>query len=480
MSIETESSSDPGSNVTGPTAQAGRSTPLEAFQRAREAFADGRTRSEQWRRRQLEALARLLDDNATAVEQALTRDLGKPPFEGWLTDIGSSRTEIDHALSNLASWMKPERARMPLLAQPGKASVVHEPLGTVLVIAPWNYPVQLVVSPLVGVLAAGNTAVVKPSELAPAASELLADLLPRYLDGVEVVEGAVDTSTELLALPFDHIFFTGSTSVGRVVMKAAAEHLVPVTLELGGKSPAIVTGSADMEVAATRIAWGKLLNAGQTCIAPDYVLTHGSRRDEFVDHYAQAMDRFLGSDPRHSPDYARIVNQRHHDRLTGLISDPHGGTVVLGGQADADDRYLAPTVIVEPDPGSQLMTDEIFGPILPVIDVEDVPQAVAFVRSRPKPLALYVFGDDDDDVSEVIEGTSSGSVCVNHTLLQITVPELPFGGVGPSGMGRYHGRAGFETFSNAKSVLRKPIRPEVSLPYPPYTSLKQWLLRRFM
>jgi aldehyde dehydrogenase (NAD+) len=452
----------------------------DAFQRAKAAFDDGRTRDESWRRRQLEALGRMLENNGPAIEQALSRDLGKPPFEGWLTDIGSARTEIDHALGSLGKWMKPERVRMPLVAQPGKASVVHEPLGTVLVIAPWNYPVQLVVSPLVGVLAAGNTAVVKPSELAPATSALLADLLPRHLDGVEVVEGGVETSTELLELPFDHIFFTGSTSVGRVVMRAAAENLVPVTLELGGKSPAIVTTSADMEVAATRIAWGKLLNAGQTCIAPDYVLVHRSRRDEFVDHYARAVEGFLGKDPQRSPDYARIVSRRHHDRLTGLIAGDHGGTVVLGGDADADELFIAPTVVVEPDLDSPLMTDEIFGPILPVLDIDDVDQAASFVRSRPKPLALYMFAHNSDAIERVISRTSSGSVCVNHTVVQIAVPELPFGGVGPSGMGRYHGRAGFDTFSNAKSVLHKPIRPEVKLPYPPYTSLKQRILRKLL
>lgn len=457
----------------------GGSTPKGAFQQARAAFDDGRTGDVGWRRQQLAALGRLLEDNAGAIEQALGRDLGKPPFEGWLTDIGVSRAEIDQALGNLDKWMKPHRIRVPFVAQPGRASVVYEPLGTVLVIAPWNYPVQLVVAPLVGVLAAGNTAVVKPSELAPASSSLLAELLPRYVDGVEVVEGGVEISTELLAQPFDHILFTGSTSVGRVVMKAAAENLVPVTLELGGKSPVIVTDSADLEVAATRIAWGKLLNAGQTCIAPDYVLVHGSQRDEFVDRYARAVEQFLGSDPRQSPDYARIVNRRHHDRLTGLIAGDHGGTVVVGGDSDADERFIAPTVVVEPDPDSALMTDEIFGPILPVLDVDDVDQAVAFVRSRPKPLALYVFADDDD-VDRVIGGTSSGSVCINHTLVQTAVPELPFGGVGPSGTGRYHGRAGFETFSNAKSVLKKPTRPEVSLPYPPYTPLKQRILRRFM
>lgn len=396
-----------------------------------------------------------------------------------MTEVGVSRAEIDHALGNLDKWTKPHRIRVPFVAQPGRASIVHEPLGTVLVIAPWNYPITLVVGPLVGALAAGNTAVVKPSELAPASSALLAELLPRYVDGVEVVEGAVETSTQLLALPFDHILFTGSTSVGRVVMKAAAENLVPVTLELGGKSPAVVTASADLEVAATRIAWGKLLNAGQTCIAPDYVLVNGSRRDEFIDLYARALEKFLGADPQHSPDYARIVNRHHHERLTGLITGDHGGTVVLGGDANADERFIAPTVVVGPDPDSALMTDEIFGPILPVLDFDELDQALTFVRSRPKPLALYAFGDDDD-VDRVVGGTSSGSVCVNHTLVQSAVPELPFGGVGPSGMGRYHGQAGFETFSNAKSVLKKPTRPEISLTYPPYTSLKQRILRKFV
>jgi aldehyde dehydrogenase (NAD+) len=291
-----------------------------------------------------------------------------------------------------------------------------------------------------------------------------------------VVEGGPDVATELLAERWDHIFFTGSTRIGRVVMEAAAKHLTPVTLELGGKSPAIVHRSANLAVAGRRIAWGKFLNAGQTCIAPDHVLVDEEVHDELVEQIRRAVIDFYGDDPRASADYARIVNRGHFDRLTTLVDG--SGEAAVGGQSDPDDCYLAPTVLVGTTPDAPVMEEEIFGPILPVLPVASVDEAIDRVNARPKPLALYVFADDDDVVDSVLDRTSSGGVCVNHTLVHITPPELPFGGVGESGTGRYHGRSGFDTFSNLKSVLRKPTRPDPALLYPPYTRTKATIVRK--
>jgi aldehyde dehydrogenase (NAD+) len=387
--------------------------------------------------------------------------------------------EIKHILKHLEAWARPRRASMPLTLQPAKGRIRAEPLGVVLVISPWNYPIQLLVTPLATALAAGNCVVAKPSEVAPACSAVLARLIPQYVDdgAVAVVEGSVPETTALLEQRFDHIFFTGSTEVGRVVMRAAAEHLTPVTLELGGKSPTIVAADADLEVAARRIVWGKFINAGQTCIAPDHVLVEASVRDRLVELMVAAVESFYGTDPHRSPDLARIVSQRHLDRLQDLI-DTSGGSIELGGDSDLRDRYLSPTIICDPDPDSRLMEEEIFGPVLPVLSVESVDDAVAFVNARPKPLALYVFTGSDETAEAVLELTSSGSACVNHCVLQFLPSDLPFGGVGPSGMGSYHGRAGFDTFSNLKSVLVKPVRPDPNLLYPPYTSFKEKVVHK--
>jgi aldehyde dehydrogenase (NAD+) len=432
----------------------------------------------EWRHRQLHGLLDLLREAEDDLLRALAADLGKPAVEGWATDLGVTAAEIRHIHKHVDEWARPRRVRVGLTSRPGKGVLAPEPLGVALIVAPWNYPVQLVLAPLAAAVAAGNAAVVKPSELAPATSEVLARLLPRYLDpeAVRVVEGDASVSTALLEERFDHVFFTGSTRVGRIVAEAAAKHLTPTVLELGGKSPAIVDASADIEVAARRIAWGKFLNAGQTCIAPDHVLVHADAHDELVAHLVEAVRAFYGEDPRTSPDYARIVNQRHHARLVGLLDG--SGEVAVGGDHDADTCYLAPTVLVGTGPDAPVMADEIFGPILPVLAVPSIEDAVAAVNSRPKPLALYVFAEDDEVVDRVLDATSSGGVCVNHTILHITPPDLPFGGVGPSGMGRYHGRSGFDTFSNLKSVLRKGTRPDPNLMYPPYTEKKARIIRR--
>jgi aldehyde dehydrogenase (NAD+) len=348
-----------------------------------------------------------------------------------------------------------------------------------LVIAPWNYPVQLTLSPLATALAAGNAAVVKPSELVPETSAVLARLVRQHLDpeAVAVVEGGPEVSSELLEQRFDHIFFTGSTAVGRIVAEAAARHLTPTLLELGGKSPVVVAADADLAIAAKRLAWGKGLNAGQTCIAPDYVLVDRRHMDALVDLLVQAFADFYGPTPASSPDLAQIVNERHVQRLAGLLHG-HGGAVACGGTIDEATRKLAPTVVVDPDPASPLMQEEIFGPILPVLPVDDVDQAVAFVNGRPKPLALYLFAEDDAVTRTVVDGTSSGGVCVNHVMVHIGPPDLPFGGVGDAGHGRYHGRAGFDALSNLKPVYERRLRPDLSFIYPPYTKRKTKLLTR--
>jgi aldehyde dehydrogenase (NAD+) len=444
----------------------------------RSVFDSGRTRPYAYRLAQLEALERLLVAEEGAILAALKADLGKPAMEGWLAEINDVLGGVRHVKKHLKAWMKPERAPAPLWLLPGKARIQRDPLGVVLIIAPWNYPFSLALNPLVGAIAAGNTAVVKPSEVAPSTSRLLAELLPRYLDAeaVKVVEGGVAETTALLAQRFDHIFYTGNGSVGRIVMAAAAKHLTPVTLELGGKSPCIVMPGADLTISARRIAWAKFMNCGQTCIAPDYVLAHEAVHDAFLDALKAALGEFYAGDPKASPDYGRIVNRRHHQRLTRLL--PGSGRVLVGGEADEDSRYLAPTVLVDVPADAPVMEDEIFGPILPVLKVPDLDAAVGFVNARPKPLAAYLFGGTDADFAAVAERTSSGGLVHNHAVIHIGVHDLPFGGVGESGQGAYHGRHSFETFSHRKAVVQRPFFGDVDFMYPPYNAKKQGWLRR--
>jgi aldehyde dehydrogenase (NAD+) len=447
----------------------------------RDSFQSGRTRPIEWRHRQLDGLLRVLQDGGDRLVEAMQADFGKPTVEAHATDIAFTVTEVKHIRKHVEDWAKPRKAKLRLKDMPGKGTVQPEPLGVALIIAPWNYPVQLLVAPMAAAIAAGNAIVAKPSELVPRTSAALAELLREHLDpdAIAVVEGGVDVSTRLLEQRFDHIFFTGSTAVGKVVAKAAAEHLTPTVLELGGKSPAIVAPDADISVTAHRIAWGKFLNAGQTCIAPDYILVDSVRKDELVDALVSTIGEFYGDDPSTSEDLTQIVNERHVERIEKLLAD-HGGTVVCGGTVNHETRRLAPTVIVDPDPGSALMQEEIFGPVLPVIGVDDLTDAIDFVNGRDKPLALYVFSSDDDQAQVVVDRTSSGGVCVNHTLFHITPPDLPFGGVGPSGQGRYHGKEGFLQFSNLKPVLAKPTSPDISLMYPPYTKLKSKILSKLV
>ncbi|MEN0135393.1 MAG: aldehyde dehydrogenase family protein [Rhodococcus sp. (in: high G+C Gram-positive bacteria)] len=440
----------------------------------RSTFRSGRTRSLTWRRAQLEGLARLLSEREKELAAAVEQDLGRSAIGTFMGDLAPVRAEIRHTLKNLERWSRPQRAPLPVTQQPGKAWTVAEPKGVVLVIGAWNFPLLLTLQPLVSALAAGNVVLVKPSELAPRTAQVLAELLPKYLDpsAVVVANGGAEVSAALLREKFDHVFFTGSARVGRLVATAAAEHLTPVTLELGGKSPVIVAADADLDVAARRIAWAKCVNSGQACIAPDYVLVEDSVRPAFVERLLRELDKAWRAEP------TRIVNENHFDRLTALL-DGHGGDTT-GGQRDRGTLRFGAAVVTDPDLDSPLMTEEIFGPILPVVTVTSVDDAVEMVNSRPKPLALYLFTESDDTVQTVLGNTSSGSAGVNHLLYQLLVPDLPFGGVGASGTGDYHGEHGFATFSHRKSVLRKPTNPDPSFAYPPYGAFATRLLRRIM
>jgi aldehyde dehydrogenase (NAD+) len=443
--------------------------------RLRETFATGRTRSLDWRKQQLLALEKLVVENEPAIAEALASDLGRKPFEAWLADIASTAGEAKAAAKSVRKWTR-RRFRMLEMSQlPGRAWIEHEPYGTVLIIGAWNFPFALTLGPAVGAIAAGNTVVLKPSEVAPASSALMAELVPKYLDNdaIAVVEGDGAVSQELIEQGFDHLLFTGGTEIGRKVYKSAASHLTPVTLELGGKSPVIVVADADIDVAAKRIAWTKLINSGQICIAPDYVLADAKIRDELVDKIKAAVTTFESEDPSGK----RIVNQRHFDRLTASLAATKGD-VVIGGGSDSSKMSIQPTVVVDPDPAEPLMTDEIFGPILPVLTVQSLDDAIGFVNSRPKPLAAYLFTKSKSVRERVIKEVSAGGMLVNHLVFQFATTKLPFGGVGPSGMGAYHGKWGFEEFSHKKSVLTKPTRPDLTaMIYPPYTE-KAWKLAR--
>ena len=441
----------------------------------RRVFAVGRTRVLEWRLEQLRAIERFLDEREPEIAAALAEDLGRSPAEAWLGDVASSKGEAAYARKHVRKWMRRRRESLPLAQLPGRAWVQYDPLGVVLVIGPWNYPLYLSLAPLVAAVAAGNCAVIKPSELAPATSGLLARLLPQYVDAeaVRVIEGDAATTQELLAAGFDHVLFTGGTEVGKKIMAAAAPTLTPVTLELGGKSPVIVTADADIDVAARRIAWVKLLNSGQTCIAPDYVLADHRIVADLVDKIVANVRDFRADevDPG-----LRIVNQRQFDRLVSLISTTDG-KVVTGGRSDGATLRIEPTLIVDPSPTDPVMADEIFGPLLPVLTVESLDQAVQFVNSRPKPLALYVFASGQLG-RDLIDRIPSGGAVINHVAMHCLVPALPFGGVGASGMGAYHGKWGFDTLSHRRAVLSKPARPDPRLVYPPYSQRALTIMRR--
>ncbi|GAA2172554.1 aldehyde dehydrogenase family protein [Agrococcus versicolor] len=445
----------------------------------REAVTSGRTRSVAWRRAQLDGIVRMLTQNLTLWERALAADLGKSADETHVSEVALVLDEARHARARVAGWMRARPVAAPLAVQPAWAHVRSEPLGVALVIAPWNYPLQLQLAPVVGALAAGDAVVMKPSELAPATAALLADLVPAYLDAraVRVVTGDAGVASALLEQRWDHIFYTGGERVARIVGAAAAQHLTPTVLELGGACPVWVDRSADLPVAARRIVWAKLMNAGQTCIAPNHVFVDAAVRDALVTELRAALAE-QHPDPRTSPSYSRMVSQAHLDRVVERIGD---GTAIVGGDVDRDARYVAPTFLADVAVDAPAVTEETFGPILPIVPLTDVDAFVALQRDRPKPLALYAFAGDRSVLDRIERETSSGAFGRNVALAHIMVRGLPFGGVGASGHGAYHGRRSFDLFSHAKAVLAKPTRPDtLALVIPPITERKRAVIRRLL
>lgn len=447
----------------------------EILGRLQNCFRGGRTRALSWRKQQLEQLQVMLKRHSGEIAEALASDLGKSPFEAFLTETGFVLEEIALALRHLRRWNRPQRVAVPLRLTGARAKVRPCPYGTVLILSPWNYPVQLALVPMVSALAAGNCAVLKPSELAPATSALIAKLIPEYLDreAIVVVTGPPEMAMAWTEMPVNYIFFTGSTAVGRKVMAAAATHLTPVTLELGGKSPCLVEKSADIKVAARRIVWGKFLNAGQTCVAPDYVLVDQSLTDTLTNECKKCLLAFFGTDPQKSPDYSRIINDSHFTRLLNFLQD---GRILYGGSNDRSQRFLEPTLIGDIKPDSRVMQEEIFGPILPILPYATLDSALDFINSRPAPLALYLFSRSRAVQDHVLETVPCGGICINDVIMHLTVHELPFGGLGASGMGACHGLTGFETFSHRQSILKQRCWPDPKLRYPPYSQLAKKLL----
>ncbi|MDQ7823983.1 MAG: aldehyde dehydrogenase [Candidatus Eremiobacteraeota bacterium] len=440
------------------------------IRRQRSFFESGKTGEYQFRHERLKALRELVTRHENEIYEALRADLGRPQSETFFGELLFVQGEIENALTCLHSWMKPKAVGTPLLLSPGSSSLHSEPYGVTLIIGPWNYPFQLMMAPLVGAVAAGNCVVLKPSEISSHTSSLLARLIPRYFEPgyIDVVEGGVEESGYLLQERLDYLFYTGNPAVGRIVMEAAARHLTPLTLELGGKSPCIFYRNFHFEAAVKRIVWGKFFNAGQTCVAPDYLLLYDGIADEIIKLIQKTVADFFGDDPKKSPDYSRIINERHFKRLTALMEE---GRIITGGAADAATRYIAPTVIDEVTWDSKIMEEEIFGPLLPVIYFDNLDKVLAEIRKRPKPLALYLFSEDRETQRKVIRGTSSGGMCINDTLVHISTRELPFGGVGQSGMGAYHGKYTFDTFSHRKSVMERSLLLDPSFRYPPYPAM---------
>ena len=447
--------------------------------RMRQTFASGRTRELSWRLEQLDRLHQLLVEREGELIEALHADSGKPEIESYVGEASFVKEEIAFVRKRLHKWIRPERTPTPLVLQPGKSFIRREPFGCTMIIGAWNYPVHLTLGPLVAAISAGNCTLVKPSEVAPNSSRLLAELLPKYLDAeaTVVVEGGVPETTALLALKWDLILYTGNGTVARIVMEAAAKHLTPVILELGGKSPCIVDETADLDTAARRIVWGKFFNAGQTCIAPDYLLVVEKQKDALLQRLEATIEAFFGEDPQKSADYGRIINVRHYHRLMGLI-EADREKVVAGGDGDIETRYISPTILSDVSPDAPVMQEEIFGPILPLLPVADIDEAIAFVLDRPKPLALYIFSEREAICEKILAATTSGAACVNTVMYHAANPNLPFGGVGESGIGAYHGRHGFEAFSHRKAVLERSTAIDPPLLYPPYTDrVKAWIKR---
>ncbi|XP_076453251.1 aldehyde dehydrogenase family 3 member B1-like isoform X2 [Babylonia areolata] len=447
----------------------------------RAVFRSGRTRNYEWRMGQLRALLKLLEDNESKLTDALYEDLHKHKMESMVMEINLIRSDIVLALNNLSDWMKPQKVEKGLIYKMDNAYIRYEPLGVTLVLGAWNYPVQLVLLPLVGAVAAGNCCILKPSELAENVAVLLEELIPKYMDQdcIKVVNGGVPETTALLAEKFDHIFYTGSSGVARIVMAAAAKNLTPVVLELGGKSPVYVDSGVDLSVVARRLMWGKFCNAGQTCVAPDYVMCTKDTQEKLIDTLKELIPEFYSSNPQASDSYGRIINERHFKRVRKLME---GASVAVGGEVDEGERYIAPTVLRDCQPTDAVMQEEVFGPLLPIMPVKDYMEAVERINNGEKPLAMYIFSNNWNLVRTMKERTSSGALVVNDTVVHGGLCTLPFGGVGDSGMGAYHGKFTYDVFSHKRACLEKSLGLESvnSLRYPPYTDKKlgwlQWIM----
>ncbi|WPU66031.1 aldehyde dehydrogenase [Peredibacter starrii] len=426
------------------------------------------------RKLKLERLRKIILRKEVLINKALMDDLGKSHFETYLTEVGFVIEEINFVVKNLESWAKPKKVSTPMNLFPASSYIHPSPYGEVLIMSPWNYPFQLCIAPMIGALAAGNRVVLKPSELAPNTAKVLREIIEEAYkpNEVRIVEGGVAETQELLKQKFDYIFFTGSTAVGKIVMKAAAEHLTPVTLELGGKSPCIIDETADIDLAAKRIAWGKFLNAGQTCVAPDYVLVPKKYQHEFLERLNFHLKNFYGDSPAGSPDFPRIINEKHFDRLEELLIPEK---IAVGGEKSRVNKFISPTVMKDISWSDKIMEDEIFGPILPVLPYEDLNEALEEVAKRSRPLAFYVFSEDSKKAKAIMREMSFGGGCINDTLMHLANPNLPFGGIGGSGMGSYHGKKSFETFSHMKSVLIQKTKVDIPLRYPPYNGKLSWL-----
>lgn len=440
-------------------------------------FKSGVTRDIHFRMEQLNKLRTALIAKEDEIIKALQQDLNKSEQESFSTEIGIVYKELSYVMKNLHKWAKPRRVKTALTHIGSRGEIHPEPYGTVLIISPWNYPWQLAISPLIGAMAAGNTAIIKPSELTPSVSALITSMIKDTFSDqyVAVVEGGPDTSTSLLKQPLDYIFFTGSTNIGKVVMQAAAKNLIPVTLELGGKSPCIVHKDAPLKLTARRIVFGKFTNAGQTCVAPDYLLVHESIKEPLLKHMKEAITEFYGDSPLMNSEYGRIVSEKHFLRLSDFLSN---GSLRHGGKCDASKLLIEPTLLDDITWEMPVMEDEIFGPIFPILTYDHLDEVISSVNNRPKPLALYLFTQDSQVQRKVLSEISFGGGCVNDTLMHLATPHLPFGGVGESGMGSYHGKHSFETFSHMKSILRQTNKFDFSFRYPGKEGLK--LLRRLM
>ena len=448
----------------------------KSIEKQKEFFASGETKSITYRVRMLRTLRKAILAYEQNIFAALHRDLKKSKFEAYTAEIGQCLAEITFVLKHLKKWMQPQRVGGSKLFPLSSGWIVPEPLGISLILSPWNYPFKLAVSPLIASLAAGNCVILKPSEISKNTESILAKMITENFDdrSVSVVCGGPDAAQKLLEHKFDYIFYTGSETVGKIVMKAAAQHATPLTLELGGKSPCVVDENCNLERAAKRITWGKFLNAGQTCVAPDFLLVHKNAREKLIREMKKWIEKFYGERPCDSADYGRIINESHFDRLSKLLKD---GKVVLGGQTNREELYISPSVIEDIPDNASLMNEEIFGPILPVLEFNNVSGAIDLINKKPKPLALYIFSRDKGFQQRIISETSSGSVCINDTIVHLTVPNLPFGGVGKSGFGRYHGKAGFDTFSNPKSVFRQTMLFDIPKRFPPADELGLKILR---